>query len=226
MTHTTIYAEDDLLPISALQHLLFCERQCALIHIERLWAENLFTAEGRIMHDRTDAPRTTTESGVRVARGMRVWSRQLGVFGICDVVEFREGVPTPVEYKRGRPKSHRADEVRLCAQAMCLEGMFDVRIPHADLFYGQPRRRLDVTLDEALRGLTRQVAAQCHALIDGGATPAAVYDRKRCSACSLLEICLPQRPSREVSVAEYVRQALADAHPTEAEPLRTGEKGP
>ncbi len=198
------YTQDDLLPLSALQHYLYCRRQCALIHIEQVWDENVFTAKGRILHDRTDTGKATFENGVKVARSMQVASRELGVYGVCDVVEFREGKPVPVEYKRGKLKAHRADEVQLCAQAMCLEEMFDTTITSADLFYGQPKRRTEVALDDELRDLTRQTAHECHAFIDAGQTPRAEYSRQLCSACSLLDICLPVRKKQRKSVERYL----------------------
>ena len=202
--------EDERLPLSALQHLLYCPRQCALIHIERLWEENLFTAEGRILHDRTHRPGTEVQHGLKVARSMQVWSDRLGVFGICDVVEFREGVPTPVEYKRGKPKAHRADDVQVCAQAMCIEDMLDVRIPQADLFYGQTRRRHTVSFDAELRQLVRDVAQRCHELVDAGHTPPARYERRKCSACSLMSACLPRVRSGEATIPAYLGEALTE----------------
>ena len=154
-------AEDALIPLSALQHYLFCPRQCALIHVEQIWAENAATAEGRLLHERADAGGGETRPGVRIARGLALRSFALGVSGKADVVEFHDarrgerGRPFPVEYKRGKPKSHRADEVQLCAQAICLEEMFDTSIAAGALFYGVTRRRFAVVFDEDLRALYR-----------------------------------------------------------------------
>ena len=151
-----MFDEDDLLPISGLQHLVFCERQWALIHIEQFWEENRLTAEGRVLHERVHDTATESRPGVVVARGLRLQSRQLGLTGQADVVEFhrigdgdaggvqlpeREGWwrPFPVEYKRGRPKANACDEVQLCAQALCLEEMFSVAIRSGALFYGTSR---------------------------------------------------------------------------------------
>jgi CRISPR-associated exonuclease Cas4 len=138
-----MYVEDDLLPISALQHLLFCERQCALIHVEQVWAENRLTVEGRHLHERVDGGEHETRGGLRTARALPIRSLRLGLAGRADVVEFHAsegaaGPPrvVPVEYKRGRPKSHRADEVQLCAQALCLEEMLGVHVAAGALFYG------------------------------------------------------------------------------------------
>src|SRR6185437_4908617 len=151
-------ADADLVALSALQHYLFCPRQCALIHVEQAWAENAATAEGRVAHERVHATETEMRRGVRTMTGMPLRSDRLGVSGIADLVELRrssEGwLPYPVEHKRGRPKSHRADEVQLCAQAMALEEMFAVEIAEGALFYGQPRRRSVVAFDAELRALT------------------------------------------------------------------------
>lgn len=188
----TVYDEDDLLPLSALQHLMFCERQCALIHIEQVWAENRLTAEGRVMHDRAHEGGSDTRGPVRTARGLRIRSLQLGLIGQADVVEFPKGAPPfPVEYKRGKPKANRCDEIQLCAQALCLEEMLEVEVPMGALFYGQPRRRTDVTFDTGLRALTQDTAERLHALVQAAVTPPAAYEKK-CDACSLLEICQPK----------------------------------
>ena len=170
-----MYTEDELLPLSALQHLLFCTRQCALIHIEQAWVENLFTAEGRIMHERVDAGGETPRGDVRVEYAVPLRSLRLGVTGKADVVEFHRKTgtgktkramwqPFPVEYKRGKPKKDNYDKVQLCAQAMCLEEMLDAEVPCGALFYGKTRRRQDVLFDHALRQATEGAAKELHAL--------------------------------------------------------------
>jgi len=208
------FDEDRLLPISALQHLLFCERQCALIHIEGLWVENRLTAEGRQLHERAhDAP-DETRAGVRIARGLDLRSLHLGLIGKSDVVEFRltdgKRVPFPVEYKRGRPKAHDADRVQLCAQALCLEEMLGVDVPCGALYYGATRRRLDVPFDAALRELTATTAQRLHTLIGGGRTPRAMRE-PRCDQCSLIGVCLPDSTGEEQSATTYLANAMADA---------------
>jgi len=181
------------LPISALQHLLYCPRQCALIHLEQAWAENWFTAEGRVMHDRAHDAGSESRAEVRTARSLWVNSDRLGLVGQCDVVEFgSSGSIRPIEYKRGKAKSHNADEVQLCAQAICLEEMFGSEIAEGDLFYGKARRRHPVAFDDALRRLTAEAATELHRLIDARELPTAIYERKKCSACSLEEICQPR----------------------------------
>jgi CRISPR-associated exonuclease Cas4 len=207
-----MYAEDELIPISALQHLLFCERQCALIHVERLWMENRLTVEGRHLHERADSGTAESRRTLRTERSLAIRSLRLGLAGRADVVEFHDdgGVPrvVPVEYKRGRPKSHRADEVQLCAQALCLEEMLSATIESGALFYGTTRRRLVVAFDPELRALTERSAARVHAMIAAGETPRAVREPK-CDSCSLLELCLPNAMRSGVSAAAYVQRALS-----------------
>jgi CRISPR-associated exonuclease Cas4 len=209
----SVPSESDLLPLSALQHFLYCPRQCALIHVEQQWAENHFTAEGRILHNRTDSPASETRRGVRTVTAMPIRSFRLGISGVADVVELqRDGErlrPFPVEYKRGRPKTHRADEVQLCAQAMALEEMFGTDVPEGALFYGAERRRTPVPFDAELRALTEDVAHKMRALIASGRTPLPVYEPKVCNSCSLLESCRPQRLAVAPSVARWLERAVA-----------------
>ena len=211
--------EDDLLPLSALQHLLFCERQCALIHLEQIWVENPLTAEGRHLHEQADSGFQESRGDLRIARALPLRSLRLGLSGRSDVVELHrigESIwrPFPVEYKRGRPKSHRADEVQLCAQALCLEEMLGVDVPAGALFYGQTRHRLDVVFDAELRRLTEDTAARLHRLIASGITPAPVHEPK-CDQCSLLPVCMPAAPAG--SARQYLDRCLRAAQrPEEA----------
>jgi CRISPR-associated exonuclease Cas4 len=199
----------DLIPLSALQHYLFCPRQCALIHVEQQWAENIATAEGRVAHERVHAEKSEVRRGVRSVTGMALRSARLGVAGIADMVELHKSEagtwrPYPVEHKRGRPKAHRADEVQLCAQAMALEEMFTTAVPEGALFYGQPRRRTTITFDATLRDLTQSVADATRALMAQGRTPRMGYEKARCEFCSLLEICRPQTTGARRSAAEWL----------------------
>ena len=187
------------LPLSALQHWLFCPRQCCLIHVERLWAENRLTAEGRVLHERADEGRSESRDGVRVLRSVQIASEVHGLHGVADVVEMRGHVPYPVEYKRGRPKTQRADEVQLCAQGLCLEEMAGKAVREGALFYGANRRRKMVALNAELRTLTLSVATEARAALDAGVLPVPIYEPRRCEACSLLELCRPEAP-REVGV--------------------------
>lgn len=205
-----MYTEDDLIRLSALQHFIFCERQCALIHIEQIWTENLFTAEGRIMHDKVDTANRESRGNIRIEYSVPIRSLRLGLIGKADVVEFHKmdddgtWIPFPVEYKRGKPKMDDCDKVQLCAQAICLEEMLNVEIKSGVLFYGQTRRREDVVFDDKLRQETEDAAKKVHALIESGTTPKAEYSKK-CKKCSLYEFCMP-KVSRKVS--NYLMKAV------------------
>lgn len=205
--------DEDLIPVSALQHYLYCPRQCALIHLEQQWAENRHTAEGRLLHQRADAPMAERRRGVRAITAMPLLALELGLTGKADVVEFHATEAGerafPVEYKRGRPKSHRADEVQLCAQALCLEAMLGTPVETGALFYGQTRRRKEVVFDRALRELTLHTVAEARVMLASGQTPSARYDARRCEACSLLELCQPRLLGRQ-SVATWLRRQLED----------------
>src|SRR3990172_12230212 len=158
-----MFSEDGLIQLSALQHFMFCERQCALIHIEQIWTENLFTAEGRIMHDKVDTANRKSRGNVRIEYGVPLRSFRLGLIGKADVVEFHKmddgtWMPFLVEYKRGKPKPDNCDKVQLCAQAICLEEMLNVEIKEGALFYGETRHRHDVEFSATLRRETEDVA--------------------------------------------------------------------
>jgi CRISPR-associated exonuclease Cas4 len=218
-----MYDEDDLVQLSGLQHLVFCERQCALIHIENVWADNAFTIQGEHMHDKVHeaGDRTESRGDVRIARGLPLRSLKLGLSGIADVVEFHRvdegGIqlddvrglwqPFPVEYKRGRPKRDRCDEVQVCAQAICLEEMLGVDIPEGALFYGATHHRFDVSFDTALRSETENAATRLHALIRNRITPPAVREAK-CDRCSLIEICMPEIAAKSHSAKLYLEKAI------------------
>lgn len=196
-------ADSDTIPLSALQHFSFCPRQCALIHVERLWAENTRTAEGRVAHERAHEAGTESRRDRRIARALPLSSRALGVHGVADIVEFHlqpDGSwrPFPVEYKRGRPKTHSADAIQLCAQAICLEEMLHTTVPRGALFYGETHRRLDVEIDADLRSATHELARQMHTVLSSGRTPPPEYGPK-CHACSLLPQCQPRLDRRRAS---------------------------
>lgn len=186
--------QDDALPLSGLQHLAFCPRQWALIHLEQAWAENRLTAEGRLLHERADLPGQTSRQGVRTVRGLPLRSLRLRLSGRADVVEFRPE-PFPVEYKRGKRKPTDCDLVQLCAQALCLEEMLGVPVPAGAIFYGEPRRRTDVDFTPALRTRTELLAATMHRLFAAHETPPA-QPAKHCDRCSLIDICLPNGTDR------------------------------
>jgi CRISPR-associated exonuclease Cas4 len=202
-----MYSESDLLPISALQHLIFCERQCALIHLEQAWDENRLTAEGRVLHERVHQEDRESRRGVRTLFGLRLRSFRLGLQGQADVVELnrKTGEAVPIEYKRGRPKPDSSDAVQLCAQAICLEEMMDITIPAGALFYGKTRRRKDVAFDDGLRQETADAAVRLHDLIRSGRTPTAPFGPK-CTSCSFLARCMPQTVETRSCVLDYLRE--------------------
>lgn len=194
-------------PLSALQHYLFCPRQCALIYVEREWSDNYLTAKGTQEHERVDSGENTTRTGVRVERSVHLYSDRYGLHGIADSVEYygRKGAwerIVPVEYKHGQPKEHRADEVQLCAQALCLEEMHGVSVPVGMLFYLRTRRRLEVAIDEELRALTLETAAHVRELVETGTMPPP-FPGKHCRACSLVDLCLPGSAGGVSSAAAY-----------------------
>ena len=211
-----------LLPLSGIQHFAFCRRQWALIHIENLWAENVRTVEGNIMHQRAhDESQTESRGDVLILRGLRIASEKLGLSGTCDVVEFhqspngvtlhgREGrwLPYPVEYKRGKPKEDDCDQLQLCAQAICLEEIFVCHIPEGSLYYGETRRRQRVSFTPELRERVESMAAEMRAYYDRRHTPSA-KPSKACNACSLKDLCLPKLTKRE-SVSAYIRARTGD----------------
>ncbi|MBI5674476.1 MAG: CRISPR-associated protein Cas4 [Nitrospirae bacterium] len=203
-------AERELIPVSALNQYIYCPRRCALIFIEQAWSENLFTAEGRVMHEKADSNKFESRGNVRIDYSVPLRSLRLGLIGKADVVEFHKmgdkWIPFPIEYKRGKPKLDDCDKVQLCAQAICLEEMLNVEIPEGALFYGQTRHREDVVFDNVLRMETENTARKVHELIESGITPKAEYSAK-CKKCSLLELCLP-KVSRKAS--KYLLTAIEE----------------
>ena len=218
------YQPDELLPLSGIQHFVFCRRQWALIHVERQWQENALTAEGKLLHNRADNPFfSETRNGVITARAVPIASYRLGLAGICDVVEFttssegvqlpgREGLflPAPVEYKRGKEKHDHSDEAQLCAQALCLEEMLSVVIPFGYLYYGETRHRVDVELTSQLRELVREMSEEMHAYFQRGYTPR-VKTSKACLSCSLADVCLPTLQEKVIPASKYIQQQVEGA---------------
>ncbi|WP_046497849.1 CRISPR-associated protein Cas4 [Syntrophomonas zehnderi] len=225
MNYSKNYQEDQLLAISGLQHIAFCERQWALIHIEQQWDENLRTAEGRVLHGRVHDPEYKTyKPGAVVVRGMTLQSLSLGLYGVADVVEFVEqqgGVgislpnrtglylPRPVEYKRGKSKQGDYDRIQLCAQAMCLEEMLNCHIEEADLYYGETRRRETVKLDTELRDEVIELSQHMHKLHEEGITPKPDMKLSVCKSCSMINICMP-RIRLKTSVQGYWNEVLKE----------------
>jgi CRISPR-associated exonuclease Cas4 len=216
----------DPIPISALQHYVFCPRQCALIHLEGLWVENRLTVEGRRLHRNADGERSGPRGGgrstsrrtTRTVRGLPLSSERLGLIGKADIVEFRPNprspiradIPFPVEYKRGKPKKHDADLVQLCAQALCLEEMLALpegSVGAGAIFYGVTRHRLDVAINAALRTRTRAVIDAVRDMLKLGVTPRARCERK-CARCSMLNHCLPGATGSDRSASDFIADSF------------------
>lgn len=226
---TTTYSDDDLLMLSGIQHFAYCERQWALIHIEKQWLENVKTVEGQHLHERVHNQDLIEKRGdLLTARSLPVVSWRLGLYGMMDLAEFhqvkpgqdgielpgREGfwLPKPVEYKRGKPKPDERDEVQLCAQAICLEEMLQTQIDEGDLYYGENRRRVPVAFDSVLRGRVENLSLRMHQVFESGITPPAEKGH-RCALCSLKDICLPSLTRKSRSVQSYIQKEIGDSPP-------------
>jgi CRISPR-associated exonuclease Cas4 len=229
-----MYSEDQFIQLSALQHYLFCPRQCALAYLELTWSENLFTAEGRIMHDRVHDSKFEKRGDLIQTRSLWISSARLGLSGQADLVEFHrtaepdKGVrlpgypgvwqPFPVEFKRGKPKRDHSDEVQLCAQAICLEEMLNTSVPEGAIFYGKNKRRHQVIFGEVLRDLTKKTSQRIHEMFESAITPAAEYGKK-CKSCSLYESCLPRSTGRRGAVSRYLNKVISESTTLWEEPL-------
>lgn len=216
------YAEDDYLMISGIQHFKFCRRQWALIHMEQQWAENVHTVTGELMHKKAHDPYLTEKrKDTIIVRALPVSSRELGISGECDVVEFHkceDGIQLhghrglysvfPVEYKKGKPKLTEEDKLQVVAQALCLEEMFSTRVAQGAIFYGETRRREQIEITEELREEVIHMLAEMHQYYARKYTPK-VKPSKVCNACSLKDICLPKL-NKTVSVKTYIEQRLEE----------------
>lgn len=200
--------EDESIPISALQHYAYCPRQCALIHIDREWSDNALTTFGQLEHERVDSGERSVRGGVRSVRALPLVSVQMGISGVADLVEYEQGTPqriTPVEYKHGRPKPHKADEIQLCAQALCLEEMHGCHIQAGYLYYRATRKRHCVNFSPELRNATLHTINKTRELLKSGQLPLA-EKRPECSSCSLYDICLPS--ASHASASGYINSAF------------------
>ena len=192
-----MYGDDDLLALSGLQHIAYCERQWALIHIDQVWEESADTVRGEHFHERVDIEGYTSRNGIRAERSVRVVSRRLGIYGIADIVEFgRDGI-MPVEYKVGKPKMEDWDRLQVTAQALCLEEMEGVRIDTGALFYGETRRRERFEITTKLRSSVEELSDRMHRLFQRGCLPPAIAGGK-CRRCSLHDACLPELAGSDV----------------------------
>ena len=214
-----MFSEDDFIQLSALQHYVFCPRQCALIHVEDAWQENVFTVRGSILHEKVDTDTYEARGTLKTVRGLRIHSFRLGLVGRCDVVEFygkrlpsASPVPSPkvtfdevlpVEFKSGKPKDDLSDKVQLCAQALCLEEMLNITVKRGAFFYGRIRRRVQVEIDEQLRKETEQIIAAVRDLLFHRRVPPARYVEK-CKHCSLEDICQP-KAMNERKLQQYIK---------------------
>lgn len=218
------YGDEDLLMLSSIQHFCFCERQWALIHIEQIWDENRLTIEGSYLHRKVDDPLYRSErNGVKTFRSLPLISRKLGLYGIADAVEFEQTItrdnamilpdypgywkPFPIEYKHGKPKQNDIDRVQLCAQAMCLEEMYSIKIEQGALFYHEIRKREYILFDQKLREYVQSQSIRMHELYTSTTVPLPVY-LPHCKACSLYDQCMPEFFSKKHSVKKYLSELL------------------
>jgi CRISPR-associated exonuclease Cas4 len=204
--------DEDVLPISALQHYAYCPRQFALIHVEQSWAENFFTAEGRRLHERVDSGSPEQRRGTRFERGVLLLSQRLRLSGKMDLLEIENGPQCcyfPVEYKRGKPKVEDWDRIQLCAQALCLEEMRGIAIQEGAIWYWEVRRRVSVIFDETLRSETLAIIEAARAVLNEGRTPPPLQNDMRCRACSLVDVCRPG-DFRQDRSARYIEEIFQD----------------
>lgn len=202
-----MYTEDDFIMISALQHYIFCPRQCGLIHIDEVWQDNLFTVRGEILHEKVDTDSYETRGDVKTVRGLRIHSYKYGLVGRCDVVEFKDTSKgkeiLPVEFKAGEPKEDVSDKAQLCAQVLCLEEMLNVEISKAAFFYGKIRRRNIIEITNELREQTEEVISKVRVLVDSKNVPIIEYSSK-CRNCSLVFICQPKALNKK-KLNQYIQ---------------------
>lgn len=180
----------DPIPISALEHYAYCPRQCALIHVERVWDENLYTMRGRDVHEHVHDDSSHELAGVRLERSLPIWSRRLSLTGKADLVEFHSDCPYPVEYKSGRHRKGNPETIQLCAQALSLEEMFAVSVPKGAIFWHGSQERREIVFTDTMRQQVEEVAAAVGDMLERRIVPPPVND-KRCEECSLKESCLP-----------------------------------
>ena len=202
---------DNYLAISSLQHYAYCPRQFALIHIEQVWDENRFTAEGRILHKRVDTHEIEQRGKTRYERSVLIQSEQYRIQGKMDLLEIhgkRDKQYFPVEYKRGKPKVEHWDRLQLCAQALCIEEMRDTTVNEGAIWYWEVRKREPVLIDHALRNETISIIDQASTMRESGRTPPPTTNKKRCHGCSLYSLCQPNTFKQDWS-ARYI-DAIGD----------------
>ena len=218
------FSEEELIPISALSHLCYCERRYVLIHLEQLWEENRFTAEGRVLHERVDAEHRESRRLFKQEYGMAVRSLQWGLIGKCDLVELWyandrhiEKV-SPVEFKRGRKKADDFDRVQLCAQVLCLEEMFGITIENGQFYYLQEHRRTSEFIDEPLRKKTSSLIERIMEIRMIGETTVAKYEKRKCDNCSMIDWCMPKSTgAKHKQVSRFIEAQIRLMEKTDAE---------
>jgi len=203
-----MYSEDDFIMISALQHYVYCPRQCGLIHVDDVWQENLFTTRGNILHEKVDTDTYETRGNIKTVRGLRIHSFHYGIVGRCDVVEFKEvkgkEEVMPVEFKAGEPKENISDKAQLCAQVFCLEEMLNIKILQGVFFYGKIRRRNVVEIDNELRSQTESIINSVREIVSNKKVPSAEYAAK-CRNCSIQAICQPKAMNKR-KLQNYIKE--------------------
>jgi CRISPR-associated exonuclease Cas4 len=203
-------SDDDLIPLRYLNDLLFCERRAALHLIEGIWRDNQYTTEGSYAHRNVDVEGNLKRGDRRNVTGMWVVSYRLGLIGKADLIEFRDGVPYPVDFKRGKRRRWDNNEVQLCAQGICLEEMLGISVLRGAIFHIKSQHRQEVEFDESLRKKTEDAARQLRELVDNEVTPTARYHAK-CRGCSLFEWCMPKSLRPRATAAKYLQELMSNA---------------
>lgn len=206
------WRDADLVLISALEHWSYCPRQCALIHLEQTYDENIFTLRGNRAHERVHSEGAGTEDGVRIARGLPLWSDRLGLIGKSDIVEWHGETPYPVEYKVGKKRNWGHEVVQLCAQAICLEEMIGVLVPAGAIYYAGSKRRREVTFSPEDRRIVERLTRNIRAMLAGDRLPPAIDDA-RCPNCSLLDACAPAIASRPAVIRGHYAELFHPVDP-------------
>lgn len=198
----------DAIPISALQHWSYCPRQCALIHVEQAFADNVYTARGHAAHARVDEPGAERIGTVRVERAMPLWSERLGLVGKSDLIEFdADGTPYPVEYKHGPRRQRIHDDLQLAAQAICLEEMTGKTVPLGAIYHFSSRRRREVVIGTDLRIKVEEATVAVRQMLAAGILPPPVND-PRCRHCSLNKLCQPKVLASRIRYRDQLHELL------------------
>lgn len=205
------WRDEDLVLISALEHWSYCPRQCALIHLEQTYDENIFTLRGNRAHERAHSASVGTEDGTRVVRGLPLCSDRLGLIGKADIVEWHGDTPFPVEYKAGKKRTWGHEVVQLCAQAICLEEMLGAPVPSGAIYYAGSKRRRPVIFSAEDRRVVETSVREIRSMLESEHLPAAIDDA-RCPNCSLVDACTPGIASRPAVIRGHYAELF---HPGE-----------